>query len=113
MAKAGRPKKRNDLLLDLESLKQAVKNVVITATDTGRAPSIIEFVESEKYLGLPVKKPTPIDLYPMQRIMLKAFYSGSIGNEDLYLTDEELELCKNNNFEDEEVSDIFMKKDNG
>jgi len=113
MAKAGRPKKKNDLVLDLESLKQAVRNVVITATDAGNAPSIIEFVESEHYLGLPVKKPTPIDLYPMQRIMLKAFYSGSIGNEDLYLTDEEIELCKNNNFEDEEVSDIFMKKDNG
>ena len=113
MAKAGRPKKKNDLLLDLEGLKQAVRNVVITATDTGNAPSIIDFVESEHYLGLPVKKPTPIDLYPMQRIMLKAFYSGSIGNEDLHLTDEEIELCKNNNFEDEEVSDIFMKKDNG
>ena len=62
MAKAGRPKKKNDLLLDLESLKQAVKNVTITAADTGHVPSIIEFVESEKYLGLPVKKPTPIDL---------------------------------------------------
>ncbi len=113
MAKAGRPKKSSELHLDLENLKQAVKNVTLTASDVGHVPSIVEFVESEKYLGLPHQKPTSIDLYPFQRIMLKSFYAGSVGNEGLSLTEEEVELCKHNNFDDEEVSDIFSKKENG
>lgn len=113
MAKAGRPKKSSELHLDLENLKQAVKNVTLTASDVGHVPSIVEFVESEKYLGLPHQKPTSIDLYPFQRIMLKSFYAGSVGNEGLSLTEEEVELCKHNNFDDEEVSDIFYKKENG
>lgn len=113
MAKAGRPKKSSELHLDLENLKQAVKNVTLTASDVGHVPSIVEFVESEKYLGLPHQKPTAIDLYPFQRIMLKSFYAGSVGNEGLSLTEEEIKLCKNSNFDDEEVSDIFSKKENG
>ncbi len=113
MAKAGRPKKPNDLHFDLENLKQAVKNVTLTASDAGHVPSIIEFVESEKYLGLPHQKPTSIDLYPFQRIMLKCFYSGSVGNEHMTLTDEERQLCKKYNLLDEDISDIFSKIDNG
>lgn len=113
MSKAGRPKKKSDLFFDLEGLKEAVKNVPVTASDAGHVPSIIEFIESDKYLGLPHRKPTSIDLYPFQRIMLKAFYAGSIGNQNIGLSEEELALCKENNFEDEDTSDIFIKKDNG
>lgn len=113
MAKPGRHKKKTGLLLDLEKLKQSIKNTSFFATENGNIPSIIEFVESEKYLGLPVQKPTPIDLYPLQRIMLKAFYAGSTGNESLSLDDEEVKLCKLNNLEDENVSDIFIKQNNG
>lgn len=113
MSKAGRPKKKSDLFFDLEGLKEAVKNVPVTAFDAGHVPSIIEFIESDKYLGLPHRKPTSIDLYPFQRIMLKAFYAGSIGNHNICLSEEELDLCKQNNFEDEDTSDVFIKKDNG
>ena len=113
MAKPGRHKKKTGLLLDLEKLKQSIKNTSFFATENGNIPSIIEFVESEKYLGLPVQKPTPIDLYPLQRIMLKAFYAGSTGNESLSLDGEEVKLCKLNNLEDENVSDIFIKQNNG
>ena len=113
MSKAGRPKKKSDLILDLEKLKQVVKNVTITASDLGHIPSVIEFVESDKYLGLPVQKPTGIDLYPFQRIMLKVFYAGSPGNYDLKLTEEEINLCKENNFENSDVSDALEKIDNG
>ena len=113
MAKAGRPKKISDISLDLENLKQAVKNVTLTASDAGHVPSIIEFIESEKYLGLPHRQPTPIDLYPFQKVVLKAFYSGSVGNENMTLSEEEVQLCRENNFENDEISDIFEKKDNG
>lgn len=113
MAKSGRPKKLSDISLDLENLKQAVKNVTLTASDVGHVPSVIEFIESENYLGLPHRQPTPIELYPFQKIVLKAFYSGSAGNENLSLSEEEVKLCKENNFENEDISDIFEKKDNG
>ena len=62
MSKAGRPKKKADLFFDLEGLKEAVKNVPVTASDAGHVPSVIEFIESDKYLGLPHRKPTSIDL---------------------------------------------------
>lgn len=113
MAKSGRPNKKNELLTDLEGLKQAVKQTSISGNDSGYIPSIIEFVDSEKYLGLPCREINPINLYPMQRVMLKAFYSGSMGNENVHLSDEEIQMCIENNFEDEEVSDVLAKKDNG
>ena len=42
-------------------------------------------------MGLPHYDPTPVNLYPLQKIVLKIFYRGSIGNEDLKLTKEEAE----------------------
>lgn len=113
MSKYKKQSKKNNIFTELEGLKDAVRNAYVSQNDSGHIPSIIEFIESETYLGLTSRKPTPIDLYPMQRIMLKTFYSGSAGNENLKLTEEEIKLCEENNFQDEEVSDLFQKKDNG
>lgn len=55
-------------------------------------PDIVTFVEDEKYLGLASRN--KIKLYPAQKIVLKAFYRGSRGNENVTLTDEEVEWCK-------------------
>lgn len=56
-------------------------------------PDIISFIEDDQWLGLS-SGPSPINLYPAQKIALKTFYRGSRGNEDLKLTQEEIEWCK-------------------
>lgn len=56
-------------------------------------PSIIEFCESENYLGLPYQD-NEINLWPMQRILLKAFFRGTPGNENIRLDDEEVEILR-------------------
>ncbi len=53
-------------------------------------PSIVEFCESKYYLNLSV------ELYPIQKIILKCFYRGQVGNEDLKLDDEEIKLLQLN-----------------
>ena len=50
-------------------------------------PNIIEFCESKKYLNLPGQG---IELFPMQKIILKTFYRGQPGNEKLELDEKEL-----------------------
>jgi len=54
---------------------------------------IIEFCESEKHLNLLGQDP-PLQLWPMQRIVLKMFYRGTRGNEHLKLTGPEEDLLK-------------------
>lgn len=54
---------------------------------------IIEFCESPSYLGFLGQDP-PIQLWPMQKIVLKLFYRGTEGNEQLFLTDDEIETLK-------------------
>lgn len=65
-----------------------------TTTSTGKIPDIITFVEDREWLGLPYHPSNPIDLYIAQRVMLKAFYRGTPGNEELTLTQEEMEWCE-------------------
>lgn len=73
---------QDELIMLLEKIKTVVKN----QTNEQYIPDIIEFCESEHYLGLPVK------LYPMQRIILKTFYKGQPGNENIDLTEQEIQL---------------------
>lgn len=83
----------------LENMKQEIVN---NHSSVDRyIPSIIEFIESPKYLGYSESVPgNSIVLYPAQRLALKCFYRGSPGNEDLVLTEEERQflidkgLCK-------------------
>lgn len=56
-------------------------------------PNIVEFCESSAYLGLAGLNP-PIHLYPIQKLVLKCFYRGTPGNENLTLSEEELELIR-------------------
>jgi hypothetical protein len=71
-------------------------------------PDIITFCESPAYLGLP-HRPTPINLYPIQKIMLKAFYRGTPGNENLTLTPEEIAICKEVGLDTEKNGDVLGK----
>jgi hypothetical protein len=55
-------------------------------------PDILEFCNSPKYLNFPAQN---VDLFPMQRCILKCFYRGQPANEHLKLSEEEIALLKN------------------
>jgi len=59
-------------------------------------PNIIEFCEHKKYLNLGADN---ISLFPLQRIILKTFYRGQIGNEHIGLTEDEIEYLHDNKME--------------
>lgn len=71
---------------ELIGLLEKIKTVVKSQTNKQYVPNIIEFCESGQYLDLAV------NLYPMQRIILKTFYKGQPGNENIDLTEQEIQL---------------------
>lgn len=64
-----------------------------------KQPDIITFCESPAFLNLLGNPGNPIELFPLQKISLKCFYKGSQGNEDVKLTNDEIELLKKENME--------------
>lgn len=66
-------------------------------------PDIIDFCYSKKYLD---QKDQGLELYPVQKIILTAFYRGQIGNEKLKLTDKEISFLQEHN-----MSQILEKYD--
>lgn len=76
-------------------------------------PDIITFIEGEEWLAFPHHPSNPIYLYPLQRIMLKIFYRGSVGNENLTLTDEEVEICRQYGLNNVDKGDLISKYESG
>ncbi len=76
-------------------------------------PDIITFVEDKEWLGLPHNESNPINLFEMQKIMLKAFYRGSLGNEDLKLTEHELDVLEAAGLNNDENGHVIDKYDSG
>jgi hypothetical protein len=104
-------KKIQDILLDMQ--KDILKTTEEVITEI---PDIITFIEEDKWLGLG-SGPNPIILFPAQKIILKVFYRGSRGNENLTLTEEEIEFCKTSGLIDDDPDkgrgDVLSKLDNG
>jgi len=75
-------------------------------------PDIITFVESKEWLGLPFHDSNPINLFPMQKIMLKVFYRGTIGNEDIFLTDAEINLIEAAGLNEDDRGNFLDKYNN-
>jgi intein/homing endonuclease len=75
--------------------------------DKKQIPDIVTFVEGEEWLGI------SYDLYPMQKIMLKAFYRGSVGNENLKLSDVEMSLLENIGLNNDDRGDVIGKYNSG
>lgn len=78
--------------VDINKMIEQLKDeIAMESTTKSEAylPNIIEFCESKRYLNLTGQG---ITLFPVQKIILKAFYRGQAGNEHLALTDEELKL---------------------
>ncbi|GAH88792.1 unnamed protein product, partial [marine sediment metagenome] len=74
--------------------------------EQGYIPDIITFCNSPDYLNMPGNS---MSLYMAQRIMLKVFYRGSVGNEDLKLTEEEIQFCKDNGLDNDDRGDVLGK----
>lgn len=105
-------KKKNGELSDIiKDLKNEVRASNMLKQFGAGLPSIIEFVEQERWLGMS-HYPQPVILRPMQRILLKCFYRGSPGNENLQLDPEEIELIKKHGLTEEENGDVLSKWDN-
>ena len=77
----------------LTNLIEDIKEEMSSVHHEHYIPDIITFCENSNWLGLSCHDTNPIYLYPMQKIILKSFYRGSIGNENLELTDDEINLC--------------------
>lgn len=109
---AYKKKNNEDIGEILRDIKNEVKaNNILKKFGSG-LPNIIEFVEEERWLGTK-HYPQPIELRPMQRILLKVFYRGSPGNENISLTEEEIEIIKRCGLNEIENGDVFNKWDNG
>jgi hypothetical protein len=71
-------------------LEEARVNVGISEiqgeSDEGRIVDILTFCDSPKYLDLPARG---FNLFRGQRVILKVFYLGSLGNEDVELNDDD------------------------
>lgn len=78
-----------------------------------KIPDIITFVENPEWLGLPYHPSNPINLFPIQKIMLKAFYKGTVGNEDIDLTEDEIKLCEELSLEEPDRGGFLQSFNNG
>lgn len=65
----------------------------VAAVDQHKIVDIITFCEDERFLNFKSQDP-PIELWPMQRLVLKMFYRGTAGNEHIFLDDKEIETLK-------------------
>lgn len=109
MAKRGRPPLVNPIIKHLGDLRKVIQTTSISSEINRKIPSIEEFIDSEDYLGLPHRTPHPIYLFPMQRIVLKAFYRGTEGNQNIKLSEEEVQLCRDLGLGDEDNGDFLEK----
>jgi hypothetical protein len=89
----------DDLQIDVNSSSNTVAKI----------PDIVKFVEEKEWLGLSYHPSNPISLFPMQKIMLKAFYRGSLGNENLKLTDQEIKLLEDIGLNSDESGHVLDK----
>jgi hypothetical protein len=97
----------------LSEVLSEIKDDVQTHYTGYNIPDIITFCEGEEWLGLPHSDTNPINLYPMQKVMLKVFYRGTPGNENLILTKEEIALIKNLGLVDDDKGDVIGKYESG
>jgi hypothetical protein len=98
------PKKNR--VLASEVLSKALDEYRSEKTSDNYIPNILEFCYSPKYLNFDEQG---IKLYPVQEIILKVFYRGSKGNENIKLTDQELQLIKDLELNDDDHGDILHK----
>lgn len=88
--------KYNNKATDLSQVFSRLRENIVMNSDAWEEPyipDIIEFCNSSKYIGL---TDSGINLFPMQKIIFKTFYRGQRGNENISLTQDELQLLQDN-----------------
>jgi len=105
--------KKKTIIDSVNGLFDDIKQTINTSdySVSGDIPDIIEFCESSDYLGLS-HLANPVNLRPIQKIILKIFYRGSHGNEDIQLTEDEIDICKKLQLVDENRGDLLSKYNN-
>lgn len=93
---------KSDLFKDL------ISKIKVDSIQESKIPSILEFVESKEYLGLPHGNPS-INLFDLQKLVLKCFYRGSDGNKDSKLNPEDLALIEKHNLNSPENGAMLDK----
>lgn len=95
----------------INSLTQHIKAENIKS-QVNSLPSIIDFVEKKEWLGMSHYDP-PIHLYLAQKMLLKCFYRGSVGNENVALTQEEIDFIRSSGLTTDESGDLLTKWNSG
>jgi intein/homing endonuclease len=101
------PRKRFKNLCN--KIDNIITNIKSIEVDNNDIPDIITFCESDDYLGFNKRG---IKLRPFQKIILKIFYRGSRGNENLRLTDEEIKMCEDLDLNSEDRGCVLDKYNN-
>lgn len=99
MAKDKQNKKNSEHDL-FKALKEKIQN---ESKQLAEIPSIMDFVENKKYLGLPYK------LFDLQKLILKCFYRGSEGNKNLELSKEDVSIIERNSLHQVEKGNLIQK----
>jgi len=97
------------------SLSQAIQAIKLHPVMTDNAEKeeeivdIIKFCEDPRFLDLRKDSENGMELFLAQRIMLKCYYIGTIGNEKLQLTQEEWEWLYKMEPDEEKDGEIYTK----
>ena len=95
-------KKLADTKKDVANILSSMRDGIAQSVER-KIPDIMTFVNDPDWLGL------GLDLYPIQQIALKCFYRGSIGNENLVLSEAELNLLKKLGCNTNERGNVLQK----
>ena len=103
----------NPLISAIEEIKknhriETIGNEAYEASQQTDIVDIITFCDGPAYLDL-LNEDNDLNLYISQRVILKSFYKGTIGNEELDLTQEEWEWLESKK-DDEELDGVVYKK---
>ena len=90
----------------ISQIKSDIENDTNNLGKKKYIPDIITFCNSPDYLNLLERG---IVLRPFQEIILKIFYRGSVGNENIVLTKKEIQTCKDNGLFDGDRGDALNK----
>ena len=93
-------------VISVSDLISGVKDSLSVSNVQRKIPDIITFCEADEYLGFNKKR---IRLKPVQKLILKVFYRGSVGNENISLTEEEIATCEALGLNDPERGTVLQK----
>ena len=109
------PRMKKEETVKAGSLSQAIQAIklhpVMTENDLKEEEivDIIKFCEDPRFLNLRKDSENGMELFPAQRIILKCYYIGTIGNEKLQLTQEEWEWLYSMGVSEEKDGETYAK----